>query len=301
MNAKPGLLALLSALFLAASTPVTAQNSEALTGTLKKVHENGTIIVGFRHTNVPFSYFDATLQPTGYTKELCDHIIDELKRTYQLPHLKTIYVPIVASERLSSLQNNGIDLVCGSSSISNERHKVIDFSIPFFVSSVRLLTRKDYRYKDLSSIKGKAIVSVEGTTLEDALRGSLDIKDNHIELLKAEGNIEAFLMVKSGRAAAYAQDDILLAALIANSRDPNAYELVGPNMRTDEFAIMMRKDRDFTRFVNTTIARLMRSGEFTKLYERWFLRPIPTNGIIMNLPMSEELSKIVDNPATIGP
>jgi glutamate/aspartate transport system substrate-binding protein len=278
-------------------TPEPEPDNREISGTIEKAKRTGIITIGYRHANVPFSYQDSSLHPTGYTKELCDRIVEKIKLRYNMPKLKVIYLPITAKERVEKLQNGAFDLGCGPSVVTRELMKDVDFSITYFISNVRLLTRKDYHIQNLNSLENKIITVTTGTAAEKTLRAKLDAGRYNIAVLPRSSNPESFLMVKSGRAAAYALDDILLAGLIANSRDPNAYEIVGPTLSTARYALMMRKgDTQLKAIVNKTLANMMTSGEAGRLYERWFMRPIPPSGININLPMSAELVQVFANP-----
>ncbi|MDR1424366.1 MAG: amino acid ABC transporter substrate-binding protein [Azoarcus sp.] len=292
-------IAACAATCLLLAAPVWAQDGAAARKnqeTIEKIRQSGAIILSYRLANMPFTYLDSSFEPTGYAKELCDHVVDSIRREYDMPQLKIIYLPVVAKNRISALQNGAIDLECGSSTDNPERRKAVDFSITYFISNIRLLTRKDYRFVDLNSLRGKTVVVTTGTTAEKAV-SKLNVAGRGIKVLYGRTHSDSFLMVKSGRAYAYLMDDILLAGLISASRDPNAYEIVGPSLSTERYAIMLRKeDARLKTIVNKTLAHLMSSGEAAKLYERWFMRPIPPSGIVINLPMSDELTQVFAHP-----
>lgn len=266
--------------------------THALAGTLGKAKARGTIIIGYRLGSVPFSYQNSAHQPTGYAKELCDMVVNAIKDEFGLPQLKIVYQPITSPNRIPMLRNGSIDLECSTTTITPEREKVVDFSIPYFISNARLLTRKAYRIRDLSDLANKIIVFTAGTTAEKTIAKKLDIKRNNITVLEGKTHTDSFLMIRTGRAAAYIIDDTLLAGLITSARDPNAYEIVGPSLSSEHYAIVMRKENSpLKAAVNRALARIIASGEIRELYDRWFMRPIPPSGGNMNLPMSEELSQ----------
>ncbi|MDR3055402.1 MAG: amino acid ABC transporter substrate-binding protein [Zoogloeaceae bacterium] len=269
----------------------------ALTGTLEKARATGQITVSYRLANVPFSYLDASFLPTGYAKELCDRVVDSIKQEFALPQLKTVYLPVKADDRISALQKGTIDLECGSTSDTPERREFVDFSLPYFIAHIRLLAPKDAHIRDLSDLTGKTLAVTRGTTAERVIQEKLKTAHLDIKLAQGKTHSDSFLMVESGRAAAYATDDVLLAGLIANSRHTDAYEMVGPPLSSESYAMMMRKgDAPLKAVVNRTLTRLMLSGEASKLHNRWFMTPIPPSGIIINLPMSAELHQIFTHP-----
>jgi glutamate/aspartate transport system substrate-binding protein len=100
-------------------------------------------------------------------------------------------------------------------------------------------------------------------------------------------------MVESGRAVAFGMDDILLYGLRASAQNPASLAVVGDPIQVEPYAIMLRlEDPAFKKLVDGTLASLMQSGEFAKLYTKWFQSPIPPKGINLNAPMSQEL---IDN------
>jgi glutamate/aspartate transport system substrate-binding protein len=290
------LLATAVTLCLLTSAPCTAAPPSPA-GTLEKAKSTGTITIGYRLANVPFSYLDNTFLPTGYAKELCDRVVDTIRQEYNLPKLKISYFPVKADDRITALQNGTIDMECGSSTITTERRKQVDFSLAYFIAHIRLLARKDSHIQDLTDLANKTLVVTKGTTAANILRGKLSLTHPDINLMEGKTHSDSFLIVAGGRAAAYATDDILLAGLIANSRQPEAYEIVGPPLSSESYAIMLRKDDEpLKTIVNLTLTRLMLSGEAPKLYNRWFMNPIPPSGIVINLPMSAELQQAFTPP-----
>ena len=275
------------------AAPTEANAPEAPLTTLEKVRKNGVIVIGHRLGNIPFSYLDVSRQPTGYAKELCDRIARAIKLEFGMPQLKIVYRPVTAQERLPMLGSGMIDLECGSTTITAERQKRADFSVVYFISNVRLLTRKAYDIRNLDDLADKTIVFTTGTTAESAIQEKLDIERKRIAVVQGKTHAASFLMVRTGRAAAYVTNDDLLAGLIANARDPNAYEIVGPPLSVEHYAIMMRKgDVQLKNSVDKALVNIIASGEIRELYDRWFTQPIPPSGANLNLPMSAELEQL---------
>ena len=113
---------------------------------------------------------------------------------------------------------------------------------------------------------------------------------------------DALKLVEDDKAVAFAMDDILLFGLMANSRNPAALEVVGDTLQVEPYGCMLRKDDpEFKKLVDGTISRLMKTGEFSRLYSKWFESPIPPKGMNLNMPMSaqlkENLTQQSDKPA----
>ena len=157
--------------------------------------------------------------------------------------------------------------------------------------------------KTIDDLKGKTIVSTTGTTNFKILRNLNEEKKLGMDLLGAKDHAESALMVETGRAVAFGMDDILLYGLRASSQNPASLAVVGEAIQVEPYAIMLRRDDpSFKKLVDDTLAGLMKSGEFAKLYTKWFQSPIPPKGINLNAPMSPELidnmKALSDKPAT---
>jgi glutamate/aspartate transport system substrate-binding protein len=104
--------------------------------------------------------------------------------------------------------------------------------------------------------------------------------------------------VESDRAVAFAMDDILLFGLIANAKSPGDFEVVGDALQVEPYGCMLAKDDPaFKKVVDDTIVGLMKSGEFEKMYTKWFMQPIPPKGMPLNLPMSPQLRENIKSPS----
>ena len=74
------------------------------------------------------------------------------------------------------------------------------------------------------------------------------------------------------------------------TRKPADWVVVGDSRQVEPYACMLRKDDpQFQTLVNGVIGGMMKSGEFDKLYAKWFMSPVPPRGQNLNLPMSKEL------------
>jgi ABC-type amino acid transport substrate-binding protein len=293
------LRATLATLVLAAPALCAAQAA----GTLDKVRQAGTIALAYRESSIPFSYLDDKAQPVGFGHEICLRIVDEVKKATARPDLKVQLQAVTSANRIPLLQNGTIDIECGSTTNNSERGKQVQFATNYFYTGTRFLVKAGTTVKSLDDLKGKTVVSTTGTTNFRILRNLNEEKKLGIELLGAKDHAESALMVETGRAVAFGMDDILLYGLRASSQNPASLAVVGEAIQVEPYAIMVRRDDPaFKKLVDDTIAAMMKSGEFTKLYTKWFLSPIPPKGINLNAPMSQELvdnmKALSDKPAT---
>ncbi|QDF95575.1 amino acid ABC transporter substrate-binding protein [Azoarcus sp. DD4] len=272
-----------------------------LTGTLKKIKESGTITVGHRESSVPFSYLDAEQKPIGYAMDLCAKVVDAVKSELKLPKLEVKYQAVTSQNRIPLMQNGTIDIECGSTTNSVQRQQQVGFSVNYFVTSVRMAVRKDAGVKDIGDLSGKPVATTTGTTSDALIKQNEKGKSIDVRNIYGKDHADSFLMVESGRAAAFVMDDILLAGLIASSKNPAAFEIVGPSLRDEPYGVMLRKDdAEFKAVVDKALVALMKSSEATALYNKWFMQPIPPRNVNLNFPMSPATKAVFDNPTDKG-
>jgi glutamate/aspartate transport system substrate-binding protein len=276
-------------------------HAQELTGTLKKIKESGSITIGNRESSIPFSYLDDKQQPVGYSMDLCAKIVDAIKSELKLPNLKVTYNPVTSQNRIPLVQNGTVDMECGSTTNSVDRQKQVSFGNTTFVTGIKMLVKADSGIKDLAQLNGKAVVTTTGTTSDALIKQNEKGKNIDVKNIYGKDHADSFLMVESGRAAAFVMDDVLLAGLIANAKNPKEFAIVGEALRVEPYGIMIRKDDpQFKALVDKTLNGLMTSGEIVKIYDKWFMNPIPPKGINMNLPMSKELKDAIAHPNDKG-
>jgi ABC-type amino acid transport substrate-binding protein len=292
---------LLKALSLIACTLPAWAMAQA-TSTLDKVKQSGQITVAYREASIPFSYLDDKAQPVGFGHDICMKVVDEVKKATGRADLKVNRQAVTSANRIPLLTNGTIDIECGSTTNNAERQKQVEFAINYFYTGTRFLVKAGAPVKTVDDLKGKTVVSTTGTTNVRVMRNLNEEKKLDIDLLGAKDHGESALMVQNGRALAFAMDDILLYGLRASSQNPAEWAVVGDAIQVEPYAIMLRRDDPaFKKLVDGTIAGLVKSGEFEKLYVKWFQSPIPPKGINLSVPMSKELrdnlKELSDKPA----
>lgn len=270
-----------------------------LTGTLQKIKETGTITLGVRDSSVPFSYLDDNQKPVGYAVDICMKIVDAVKNELKMPDLKVATVPVLSSNRIPLMANGTIDLECGSTTNNLDREKQVWFTNTHFLTASRFVSKKSSHLTDINSLAGKTVVSTSGTTNLVQLDKVNKDRKLGINVVTAKDHAEAFLMVETGRAVAFAMDDILLSSLVASSKDPKAYVISDDAFSAAEpYGIMLRKDDvPFKALVDKATAALYRSPEGKAIYAKWFLKPIPPKGLVLNVPMAKGLAYEYDHPS----
>ena len=266
-------------------------------GTLDKIRASGTITLGNRDASIPFSYLDDKQQPIGYAMDLCLKIVDAVKAELKLPNLKVAYQPVTSATRIPLMANGTIDLECGSTTNNAERQKQVSYTITHFVTANRFIAKKADNLMKLDDLKGKTVVSTAGTSNIKQLTELNAARNLGMNILSAKDHAEGFLMVDTGRAAAFVMDDILLAGLAANHANPALFAISAEPLSVEPYGIMLRKDDPaFKKVVDEAMVKIYKSGEINAIYEKWFQHPIPPRGINLNIPMGASFKKVVANP-----
>jgi len=287
-------LALLASATLAA--PALAQD-----GTLKKIKDSGTITIGHRDASIPFSYYDDKQQPVGYAMDLCHRIVDAVRANLKMPKIEVKYQLITSANRIPLMANGTIDLECGSTTNNLDRQKQVWFTITHFVTANRYMAKKSANLRSLEDLKGKTVVSTAGTTNIKQITELNAQRNLGLSILSANGHPEAFLMVETGRAAAFVMDDILLYSLVATSKAPGDYAISADALSVEPYGIMVRKDdAAFKKVVDAAMVNTYKSGAINGIYNKWFLSPVPPKGINLNVPMGAAFKKVVANPTDSG-
>ncbi|CAG9412917.1 TPA: amino acid ABC transporter substrate-binding protein [Providencia alcalifaciens] len=274
-----------------------AVQAEELNGTLKKIKDNGVIVVGHRESSVPFSYYDNNQKVVGYSQDYSNLIVDAVKKKLNMPDLQVKLIPITSQNRIPLLQNGTFDFECGSTTNNLERQKQAAFSNTIFVVGTRLLAKKDSGIKDFADLAGKNVVVTSGTTSEVILNKLNDEKNMKMRIISAKDHGDSFRTLESGRAVAFMMDDALLAGERAKAKQPDIWEIVAKPQTEEAYGCMLRKDDpQFKTLVDETISTAQKSGAAEKSFDRWFNQPIPPKNLNLKFTLSDEMKALFKSP-----
>ena len=250
--------------------------AEELSGTLKKIKDSGTVTLGHRADALPFSYTDDKGNAHGYSIDLCKHVADTVKADLKLPQLKVDLVEVTAANRFRLVKNGTVDLECGTTTNTLGREQEVAFSVTTFVVGTRFVSKKRMGTQEFEDLKGLTVASLSGTT---SIKRVVDLnseKGLEMVILPAPNPADAMRLLESNQIAAFFWDDILLAGAIARAENPRQYVISKQALSVEPYALMMRKDDPrFKQVVDDALIGLFRSDEIKKIYERWFMSPIP--------------------------
>jgi glutamate/aspartate transport system substrate-binding protein len=266
--------------------------------TLRKIREAGVISIGYRESSVPFSYLDDAQRPIGYSMDICERIVDAVKARLGLRDLERRYVPVTSATRVPLVANGTVDLECGVTTNNAERQRHVAFTLTTYVAASRLASKKTLPVIKLADLRGKVVTSTVGTTSLRHLQELYATQGLEMTILAARDDPDAFRLVETDRAAAYAMDDVLLAGTIARSKSPGDYVISEDALSVEPYGIMLsRDDREFKRLADDAIRALFRSGDIHRLYRRWMLSPIPPKQINLGLAMTPAMRRVIEHPS----
>lgn len=275
----------------AAAQYVDEREARPLTGVLKRVKTAGVVRIGHRQGAIPFSYEGPAGRPHGYSIDLCHEIIEDLAQAVGVASLRVEYRRVTPADRIDQVVEGRIDLECGATTNNAERRRQVAFSPLIFVAGTRLLVRRGSDVRSVRDLAGRKVVVARGTTNEQAMVKLAALRKDGFAVEVADDHERALQMLAAGRVDALAADDVLLTSHIEENGLRRQYAVVGELLSYEPYGIMFaRGDVPLAEVVDATFRRLASSREIRWIYDKWFLRPLPS-GIRLGLPMSAELQR----------
>jgi glutamate/aspartate transport system substrate-binding protein len=276
-----------------AAAPAFAQDA----GTLKKIKDSGSATMGVRESSGGLSFTLGDGKFAGFHVELCERVLADVRKQLGMGQMSVKFQPVTSQNRIPLMQNGTIDIECGSTTNNAARQKDVAFAVTTFVEEVRIAAKANSGITSISQLAGKNVATTTGTTSVQLLRkheraNSVDFKE-----VFGKDHADSFLLLESGRADAFVMDSQILAGLIAKSKNPAEFKVVGEVLNVEPINIMMRKDDPgFKKAVDDSLIKLMKSGEIAKTYDKWFMQPIPPANVRIGLPASDATKTAWANP-----
>ncbi len=293
MTIRAPFFGLFACLLTAGAPGVQAQSPG---GTLERIKQANTIVLGHRETSVPFSYVVGT-EPVGYSNDIAMRIVEAIKARIGAPNLVVRQIPINSQNRIPLLINGLYDLECGSTTNSLERQKQVAFSNSFFMYSVRFIVAKDAGLQEFEQLAGKTVAVTAGGTVERLTRTRNEEHKMGMNVVSTKDHGQSFMLVETGRAAAFVMDDPLLYGARAASKQPARWVVAGRPLQIENYACMFRKgDPELKALTDQVISTMQKNGEMRVLFNKWFNSPIPPRNVVLEYPFTRELQQLFDNP-----
>jgi len=269
--------------------------AQQTSGTLDKIKASGQISLGVRDSSA-LAYTLGNGKYVGFHTEMAERIVDDLSKQVGKP-LKIVYTPVTSANRIPLVQNGTVDLECGSTTNNVARQKDAAFAVTTYVEEVRIAVKANSGIKDIQDLNGKTVATTTGTTSVQHLRKNERAHSIDFKEVYGKDHADSFLMLESGRADAFVMDGSILAANISRAKNPADFKIVGPALSVEPIACMLRKnDPAFKTAVDDSIKRQIADGSLAKLYDKWFVQPVPPANKPIGLPLSESTKAAWENP-----
>ena len=266
------------------------------TDTIAKVKASGVVTMGVRDSSGALSYTLGDGKYTGYHIEICNKIIANLEKAAG-KKLEVKYQPVTSQNRIPLVQNGTVDIECGSTTNNATRQKDVAFLPTTFVEEVRIAVKNSSNITSIKQLDGKNVATTTGTTSVQTLRKNERATGVDFKEVFGKDHSDSFLLLESGRAEAFVMDGAILAGNIATSKNPADFKIVGEVLSVEPIAIMIHKDdAAFKKLGEDTIKEMMKSGEIAKLWDKWFIQPIPPKNTRVGYAASESTKAAWANP-----
>jgi glutamate/aspartate transport system substrate-binding protein len=266
-----------------------------LNDTLAKIKSSGTVNLGVRDSS-GLGFTIGGGKYVGFHTEMAERIIDDLKKQLGTD-LKINYQVITSQNRIPLLQNGTIDFECGSTTNNATRAKDVAFAVTTYVEEVRIAVKGNSGINSVADLNGKTVAVTTGTTSVQHLRRHERGANIDFKTVQGKDHADSFLLLDSGRADAFVMDGSILAANISRARNPADFKIVGEVLSVEPIACMLRKDDPkMKEALDNSIKRQIKDGALAKLYDKWFMQPIPPANVSLNMPLSASTKAAWDNP-----
>ena len=283
---------------IAALFALSAQ-AQDLTGTLKKIKDSGTIVLGTRESSGALAYTLGDGKYVGFHTEMGERIAKDVQRNLKMAKLDVKFQPVTSQNRIPLMQNGTVDLECGSTTNTAARQKDVAFAMTTYVEEGRILVKSSSNIKGIADLNGKTVATTTGTTSVQTLRKNKRAANMDFKEVFGKDHADSFLLLESGRADAFVMDGQILAGLVSKSKAPADYKILGEILSVEPIACMIRKDDPaFKKAVDDSIVAMVKSGELAKMYDKWFMQPIPPANTKVGLPLSDATKSAWASPNT---
>ena len=247
------------------ASPLSAQE---LKGTLQQIKKSGKIRIGYRESQPPMSFLDKDGAPAGYSIDICNDIVAEVKNKIGAD-VKVDYVSVTAEERFKALDDNKIDILCGSTTKTLSRSEIVDFTQLTFVTGASLMTLKDNKAFD-SGLDGTKIGVVKGTTTAAELKKLIRETLTSAEIVRFNSTKESIEALRQKKIDAISSDQVVLIGIASEEQDPMNFVIKSTVFSFEPFALAVRRnDADFRLVADRVISDLSQSKKILGIYDKW--------------------------------
>lgn len=271
--------------------------AESMGPTLDKIAANGTLYLGHREASVPFSYLaPGRAEPEGFSIEVCAHVVKAIEEKLGR---KIVVQPVAvsANSRIMMVKAGMVDIECGVTTHTVARDQLVAFSTTFFISEVKAMVADGSPVKSLKDMSNQRIVTTVGATADRLVKQAAMTRSVALRSFVGSNNQQSMNMLEKGDVDVFVADDGILLGERAQSASPGKYRILDEGYSVEPYGLLLPKgDTQFKNLVDGVLIGLMKSGQMEKIYNAWFMSPIPPGNHNMNFPMSPLNKAAYANP-----
>lgn len=291
------LIALALLLFAGTATAQHAASPGTKPSRLERIAASNQIVIGYQEAAPPFSYLDGEQRPIGYGIEVARAVAEAVRARLARPDLPIRYNALTPVTRFPLVVNGVVDIDCGSATNTLERQNLVAFSTTIFISESRIGVPNESDVRGFPDLAGRRVSLVAGTTTERRVEALAAERGMDLKVIPARNNLRAFQALQRGDTDAFVAAEALLAGELARTGGRSGFRIVGDAIEREAFAcVLPRAEPAFKRLVDDTITAMMASGELARLYDKWFMQPIPPQNRALGLPMSDAMRALIAAP-----
>lgn len=236
--------------------------------TLDDIKKAGKVRIAIDTAIPPFGMTDDKMQPAGSD-------VDTAKLLAQDLGVQLEIVPTTGPSRIPALQTNKADLVISTLSITPERAKVVDFSVPYADHPSVVAGLPSIAIKSYADLAGKKVAVVRGTTQDT----DLTREAKGAQLVRYEDDATMALAFASGQVDILATARSLLPAISKKNPARTAESKI--TMQTFYLAVGLRKNEPKLKgWVDEWVKTNLKNGKLGAIYKKWHGVDIPADQLL---------------------
>lgn len=215
-------------------------------------------------TGLPYEPFEFEQdgKVVGFDVDLIDLVAKELGVTQQI-----VDTPFDGIQSGADLNAGKCDLVAAGMTITEVREQNFDFSAPYFDATQALVARKGSGVTGFEQLKGKRLAVQNGTT------GARYADENahDVELVVFEDLGLLLNAVETGDVVAGINDNGVLYDWVNSKTD---FEVTAEFDTNEQYGIAVKTGNTaLLNTINQVLADAKSSGEYDRIYQKWFKKP----------------------------
>ena len=227
----------------------------------ESIIQKDKMIVGISFDSKPFGFKDSDGQIKGMEADLAREIAKRILGSEN----KAVFKNVTSQDRIKEAMSGDVDMVISTMTITPQRKKFVDFSVPYFVAGQVICVRKNSKITSVDDLINKRVIVVLGTTGEENIRR---FSPNALIQAYADDS-EAINAFKSGSGDAITTDDALLQSFVLGNSD---YIILPKRLTKEPYGIAFRKSRQTNSLkhsINEIINEISLDGTLVTIKNKW--------------------------------